>query len=122
MLAGAMQHRWWEAHTMTPRTTTTTTTTTRMTTRAADIDDGDMTDDGADLGAHSALGVEPLTTDEIADVTARADDVDEVLEGGLEALRKETEMKLPGDPDAADGQVSANDAELDVRMRPARKR
>jgi hypothetical protein len=97
---------------------------------AAPIGDSidDAVDDAVDddmelLAAPDPLALEPLSSAEIASITAdHGPDRDEQSEGAMEGLRKSTEMKLPFDPDEASFLPEATDAHLEIHQRRERRR
>jgi hypothetical protein len=71
---------------------------------------------------HDPLALEPLTSDEIEQVTAHQPDIDEELQLPWRELARDTEATFPVDTDAEALSEQAADSELDVWMRPKSKR
>ena len=94
---------------------------------ALDASDGEgsldiPTEDFEVMRNHDPLAMEPLTTEEIEQVTAHQPDIDEELQLPWRELARDTEATFPVDTDAEALGEQAADSELDVWMRPKSKR
>lgn len=91
--------------------------------RPLDDMDADFDENGAppESRAIDPLAAQPLTADEIAQLTGHEPDVLEVGELIIDRLASETEADMPIDPDSAESLAPGVDEQLEIHRRPKAK-